>query len=384
MICFSFGKRARSQKGVALLVTLALIAVLSAAAFELGRRVRNSSDSAVQEKNRFMAEQMAISGVNLAMYLLDRDVNDKSRSGDSLQEEWADPGKISRAVDSLGFEKGTLDLDISDELGKIQINALLKEFPGSTFNHDQRALWERLLALLVSGDRSLDQRSPVEIINSVKDWLDSGDDGAVTGISGAESPYYQELDPPYDCANAPMNLVDELFRVKGISKALLKSKSSLLLEKNGFDQTGEGLPPPALSDIFTVYGMAEKKAGKGGFCFPGKININTADVMVLAALLPPGMEDQAAELAEFRTQRGEDEQEFVNSLDKGWYEQVIDLSAKEKKRFDRTIRYSTRFFAAECTASVDNTTVSLKAVIQRKKSEKTNKGICTIIKLSGM
>ncbi len=48
------------------------------------------------------------------------------------------------------------------------------------------------------------------IINSLKDWLDSGDDDAITGLSGAESDYYEGLEPPYSCKNGPMDNLGEV------------------------------------------------------------------------------------------------------------------------------------------------------------------------------
>ncbi|MEA1969661.1 MAG: type II secretion system protein GspK [Thermodesulfobacteriota bacterium] len=378
-----------NRNGVALLVTLALISVLAAAAFELGRRVKNSASTAMQEKNRFVAKQMAVSGINLAMLILDKDGNDSDSDIDSLQEAWADPEKLFQAVEQLGFKKGDIELKISDELGKIEVNALVNEFPGNAFNEDQRKIWERFLNLLISSDKSNDQRNPSEIINCIKDWLDSEDDDAITGISGAESSYYEELDPPYSCTNTSFDLIEELFMVKGISRKLLQSKSkslSLLFLNDGDFEEEETIEQPDLADFFTVFGMDDEKTEKNGFRFSGRVNINTADVMVLAALLPVGMEDQAAELAAFRVHKQEESGEFVNTLDKGWYEQVIDLSEKEKKNFNKIIRYSSSVFKAECTASVGGNdggaAISLAAVIKREKNEESGKSICRIIKFS--
>ncbi|MFO7885015.1 MAG: type II secretion system protein GspK [Desulfobacteraceae bacterium] len=394
MTCSALKKYVGNQKGTALLVTLALVSVLAAAALEIGRQVNFAALAAMQEKNRFMAQQMALSGIHLAMFILDRDANDSSTQIDSVQEDWADPDFISRAVDQLGFDQGTLELEISDELGKIQINALIDEFPGSLFNEDQRALLERFFNLLISADKSLDERDAVEIINCIKDWLDSGDNDAITGISGAESAYYQGLDPPVVCANDSFDCVNTLFMVKGISKDILKSKVMDFLDETEISSEVSGelsreksgaanFYQPELSDFFTVYGMDDLPGPQGGYWFPGRVNINTAKPQILAALLPVGMEDQAEEMAGFRRHKTEDNGEFTNTLEKGWYEQVLDLSEKEKKAFERIIRYSSRFFTARSTALVDKTRVSFRAVIKREKHSDTQKMICRLITLSG-
>ncbi len=370
--------RISSQSGMAFLVTLALVTVLSASALELARRVNSAVDSVSQEQDSIKAEQITMSGIHLAMVLLGDDAN--KNSIDSLQEGWADDGKLSDLVRALHPDGIEVSLFIVDELGKIQVNALLKEFPGHTFNDGQRELWERLLALVVSGDKSEDFRDPSEIINCLKDWMDSEDDDTITGVSGAEFPYYQDLDPPVYCSNAPFNRLDELFMVKGISRDLLRAKAMALLNDEAFGL--EEQLQPDLDEIFTVFGMDEKKNDQGKFMFPGKININTAPAMVLSALLPAGMEDQAQELVDFRIHKPEDDAGFVNTLDKGWYEQVIELSEKEKKTFEGLIRYSSNLFKAECTAVVNTITVSLSAHIKREKNEKTGRWSCRLLRVS--
>jgi len=96
--------------------------------------------------------------------------------------------------------------------------------------------------------------TPTAIINSLKDWLDSGDDDAITGLSGAESSYYQSLDIPYPCKNGPVLHVGELALIKGIIPELLyylrkiahrilnhsHSKRDIKLFKISFDSLPEG------------------------------------------------------------------------------------------------------------------------------------------------
>ena len=43
---------------------------------------------------------------------------------------WADPDALSYAVQILSLEEGSLSLAIRDEMGKIQINALIDGYPG--------------------------------------------------------------------------------------------------------------------------------------------------------------------------------------------------------------------------------------------------------------
>ncbi|MBF0200055.1 MAG: general secretion pathway protein GspK [Desulfamplus sp.] len=356
-----------NNRGMALLITLAVVAILTAAALELARRAGDGAAFIKRSADHFSAREMALSGIELAKVILIRDA--EIGDTDSVQDIWADSEKMLMAPLLLGYDPGNLTIKISDELGKIQINALLKEFPGHELNMDQALLWERFLDILISSDKSFDTRDPAEILNALKDWLDSGDDNAITGLSGAESQYYRSLDPPVVCPNAPMDRVEELFMVKGFPREILDAVN----DKYGHDYSN-------ISSFFTVYGMDRTDKSAPRFYWPGRININTADAAVLAGILPGGMENQAPELVDFRVQKGEDGRFFVNSLDREWYKRVIDLSPKEKRNFDSIIRYETFIFSVEARARIDNTQSVVKAVLRREKNS-SGKWQCNVIQL---
>lgn len=359
-----------NEKGVALVVTLAIVAILTAAAFQLSKFTGDSVMATMVEKDRFQAEQIALSGINLAMMILARDAADNTI--DSVQEAWADSDKLSQAVNELGFDKNALTVKIIDELSKIQVNGLLAKFPGNLLNPDQMRIWEHFFILEFSNDKIMDERDPETILNSIKDWLDSGDDDTISGLSGAESDYYLGLEPPYECANGPFNHVDELLSVKGISRDLLQNKIQAETEDNA--------KIPELSDLFTVYGLNPEKDGNG-YKYPGKVNINTAGIDVLAILLPEGLEDMAQDLADFRNEKGEQGDTFINSLDSGWYEEVIELSKMEKTEFENSIRYSSDIFKVECMARHGDARVTLLAFLKRQKDKESGKWKCRIIQV---
>ena len=361
-----------NNSGIALLVTLAVISVLLTTALQLARITGKSVMKTRKETDEFMARQIAISGIHLAMAIL---MDDASKTKiDSTQEDWANPEKISEAVSQLGFTQGSLSLKITDELGKLQVNALLKSYPGHELNQDQQRLWENFLSLKISTDKSEDQRDPSVIINTLKDWLDSQDDDAITGLSGAESDYYGQLEPPYIANNGPINQVTELLKIKGFSPDLL--------EINLEPDDPETMAPLKFEDIFTVYGMNALPPSPKTYAYPGKININTAGIEILAALLPRGMDDLAQDLVAFREEKSEDGETFINFLDKGWYERVIEFSKNEKETFDRMIRYDSTLFKAECRSLVNQKSVTVSAFILREQKKETNQWGCRIIQLT--
>ena len=48
---------------------------------------------------------------------------------DSVQEDWADPEKVAEIIQEvIPLEKGEIKVAISDELGRLQVNALVDYF----------------------------------------------------------------------------------------------------------------------------------------------------------------------------------------------------------------------------------------------------------------
>jgi len=365
----------KDEKGFALVVTLAIVAVLLATALQLGKFTGDSVISSLADNDKFQAYQMAVSGINLAELILVEDA--KKNTIDSVQETWADQDKLMEAAETLGFETGTLKLKISDELSKIQVNALIWDFPGNLFHSNQLRIWENFLRLRFFNNKTVDEKDPAEIVNSVKDWLDSEDDDAITGVSGAESDYYLDLDPSYPCANGPFNHIDELLNVKGVTGDLLKEEIEQDLEVD----PGQAKQRLELSDVFTVYGLDREKSEKGGYRYSGRVNINTAGVDVLAALLPEGMENLALDLVDFREQKSEEGTVFINPLDKGWYKKVINLSEGETDWLDRSIRYESDIFKIQCYSQKNDAMVLLVAFVKRERIEGSGKWICRIIQM---
>ena len=123
-----------------------------------------------------------------------------------------------------------------------------------------------------------------------------------------------------------------------------------------------------ISSIFTVHGMDDKRNDNGQIRYRGTININTADMIVLAAILPAGMEDQAQELVRFRDERTQDGDGYANELGRGWYRKVLDLTQKETRQFERLIRYSSDIFSIRATAVINGLKRETTAIVKREKN----------------
>ena len=234
------------------------------------------------------------------------------------------------------------------------------------------------MSFFISSDKSQDQRDPQEIINSLIDWLDDLDGEAITGISGAESSYYESLEIPYSCANREFCDLNELFFVKGISKNMLSQAENignLFFDQDNQDDSNKELQLK-LSDIFTVFGTKKNKTENQDnpnkkYRFSGKININTAPVPVIAAILPFGKQDLAVSISEHRLLKP-DEQEsgYTNDLSfKDWYADIAGLTEKEKVKIAKIITYSSNIFSIESHVKFNGRTLVLTNVISRQRDE---------------
>ena len=362
-------KIVKNEKGIALIITISVITVLMALALELNSNVRSEVISTAMTRDRLALKQMADSGIQIGIGIVLTDLQADSEDRkffDSLQEDWADPEKINEVIAEFPFDDGSIELTITDELGKIQVNALVVYPDSREFNEEQKAIWEKILNYFVTDEDSFEFVGTTGIVGCIKDWLDTGDDDSITGINGAESDYYLDLDPPYKCKNGPIEHLDELVLVKGI-------------DPENFYSVGEMFQLPK---YVTVYGMSDSskdnkinndiKARKNGnsFTFEGKININTAELPVLSVLFEDEDENLAVDLIEYRDERTLDGA-FKNPVDsENWYRNV---SGIEKDTKIRAVTTKTDTFRIECTATINNTKIKADAVVRRYMDEKKHK-----------
>ncbi len=345
-----------NNRGIAILLTLTIITIIIAASLELHRKMRFAAISTAATRDHITLTHMASSGINAAMAMLIKDKNESNI--DSVQEDWANSEKINDLLKDILFDDGKISLTISDELAKIQVNALVKYPEGRNFNESQRIMWDRLLRLLISQDESLEEIEPTSIINSVKDWMDFGDDDAITGLNGAESEYYQDLDPPYSCKNGPIDFLGELVLIKDITRDLYQSIGEMY----------------GISRYMTIYGITRE--GDNGYTYEGRININTAELPVLIALLPSENEDFAMSIFNYRQEITDSK--YINDIsDPTWYKNAPGCS--DIQIDPELITVSSDLFRVESTATLNEIESMITAVIHREKDKKTSKWICRVL-----
>ena len=125
-------------------------------------------------------------------------IQDSDNGGniDHLQENWAKP------MPAFPVEDGFISGRLLDESGKFNLNNLLKA--DGSVDDSARRWFEKLLQRV---------GLPAELSQAVIDWQDADDE--TTGAMGAESNYYQGLDPSYLASNTRFHQVEELKLVRG-------------------------------------------------------------------------------------------------------------------------------------------------------------------------
>lgn len=266
----------KNTDGFALILTLLIVSLILALTLQFSKSVRCALYSSANLKDGVRVGYIARSGFNCALALISEDA--ASTEYDSLLELWANAKRLSTYSTGM-FDNGRFELEIADLSGRIQLNKLVDN--NGKFNQEQKALLRRFLSLEPFG---LDDNSAENLLDAIKDWIDPDDDPT---RFGAESSYYQGLDPAYLCKNGPMESIGELLLVKGVTHDLF------------YGTRGR----PGISSYLAVHGE-------------GQININTAPLLVLESLSD---DMDASEAEEMDAYRRDEENDLRNP---GWYKDV--------------------------------------------------------------
>lgn len=279
----------RNQGGMALLITVMILSLLVGITVQYHKTTWSKFVVSHNHKVGTQLKMLARSGVEIAFALLEQD--GKANSIDSWHDSWATLG--DHILDDL-FPAGSLRLEITDLTGRLQINSLVrKKNDGKQMGDSDAVTTETearsvLLRLLLSGSMPIEGESQArQIVDAIVDWIDEDDRES---DYGAEKSYYRSLDVPYECRNGPIQYIEELLLVRGVTPGLLFGSA-----KN-----------KGLADYLTVFGN------------DGKININTAPPLIIKSLDQQIDDELVARLDEFR--KAEDNAE--NLGDPSWYRNV--------------------------------------------------------------
>lgn len=272
---------------------------------------------------------MANSGLAFAKYLLSLDAStENGQRSDHYGEAWA--GFFDQTEHSPPeLTSGEVNGSIEDERGKFPVNSLIGDT--GTINPEYRNILNRLLRY---PPYSLEETKAETIVQSLLDWLDPDD--LPTGEFGAESATYRAEGKGYACPNADMKALAELAKIRGISRELLAGDRER----------------PGLMSLLSVHN-------------PGKININTAPPLLLAAMvLPTVSPETAADFAESAVSYRRDKEHFEFLGEKDWYRNRM-AGFNDIQLPSRVVATTSHVYAVTVKAGTGRKSKALFAVVQR-------------------
>ncbi|HMI85084.1 MAG TPA: type II secretion system protein GspK [Polyangiaceae bacterium] len=292
-------KKRKNQRGVALILVLGSIAIMTVMLTEFQDDATSELSAALADRDALKAEYLAKSGVNLSRLLIasepiirqglsffslalgqkpaqvpvwefsDRILgafNDKDGTADfaSLTNTDLTKGK------NLGIEGGRFDVDIIDEDSKLNVNTAAR---GDPFTQTRVA--QQLLALMMGDqynpmfeqrDRDDNFTDRATVCGAIIDWADADEDAnacdprtAAPTSRATEDISYQLLKKPYFRKNAAYDSLEELHLVRGVSDAFWAT----FIDPD---------PSNPKKRVVTVWGQ-------------GLVNVNTANAMTLWAIV---------------------------------------------------------------------------------------------------
>ncbi|MBP3959469.1 general secretion pathway protein GspK [Gemmata sp. G18] len=244
-------KRESSRRGgYVIFAVLIVIVVLSLVAYRFTAAMSAEARASARANDDAQVKLAAVSGLHYAAAVL----SDRTTFSEELDSNPFDNSTIFERIEvpaAGGSSRKSAYFDVRsvarldggtyeqrfgaiDEGGKININSMMALDPTGNL------LYNALMQL---------PNMTADIADAIVDWVDADD---VPRASGAESSEYQSLSNPYKAKNGPLNSLDELLFVRGVTPDLLYGGDR---NRNGvFDDGESGTPDLGWSDFLTVYG----------------------------------------------------------------------------------------------------------------------------------
>jgi general secretion pathway protein K len=308
-------KRCKPNSGIALMLVLWVLALLSIMVFEFCYTMRIEATITKNFKEGERSYYLAQAGINRALIELiktqssvkkfkgskDTLVKDKEED-DEEEEEKTNEWKPREEPYTFSLEEGECTVIIRDEGSKINLNWIAKKAKGD----------RKLLADIVEKSCGLEGDDRDIIVDSIIDWVDKDHNHL---LNGAEDEYYESLEDPYECRDGDFVVTEELLLVRGITEdifygrkypaqdgdAVTEEQDSSFAIDTLTSAGGEGHSGThqGLGELFTVFSSSNAL----------KININDAPYGLLMTI-PAMTEDTAQKIIELRR-----EEEFEDLRD---------------------------------------------------------------------
>ncbi len=213
--------RFQPRRGVVLIGVLIVVTLLSLAAYQFADLMTAQHREAYTFTRAAQVRAFAESGIHYAAAALSNPTNITNVLGGSPLNNSSAFQDQQVADDSDGSPRGLFSIvsggdpdnqvtdgsgllyGVIDENGKINVNTVMKTDPSGN------TLYNLLMQLPNMTD---------DVANAIVDWIDPDDNPR---SNGAESDYYTSLQPPYRCKNGPLDSLEELLLVRGVTPQLL-------------------------------------------------------------------------------------------------------------------------------------------------------------------
>ncbi len=265
----------RSEHAIALVIVMISIFVLTMLAAGFAYSMKVETKLAINGNNQTELEWLGRSGVEYARWVLAQQLQIPQEPYDALNQVWAggqggigtSNSPLVNVQNPLQLGHGTASWKIVDLERKVNINTATEP------------LLTQALTLM-----GVDPSDQTQIINSILDWIDPDNN---TRVQGAETEYYQTLDPAYIAKNGPIDDISELQFIKGITPELYWGEASTNHPPAAFQPGGHQFGFDNQAPTFTS-GMVDLFTPISS----GQININTASAEVLQLI--PGVDPNVA------------------------------------------------------------------------------------------
>ena len=286
------------RRGIVLLAVLVIVTLLTLAAYQFSELMLAEARAAESARRAAQARALADSGVQFAAAMLSSpDALSGNLGASPLDNAGAfqgvlvhpDPvprfqGRFSVVAltdpDDPSAGSRPYRFGVSDEGGKINLNALMKLDSSGKVAHDM------LMTL---------PNMTEDVANAILDWIDADSDPRT---NGAEDEYYSALSPPYHCKNGPLDSIEELLLVKGVTPQLLYGNDR---NRNGVLDLGEDDGQGAVDRGWSAYLTAHSRELNVDAQGNPRIYVNAPDLQGLFDKLNTALgQDLAAYIIAYR------------------------------------------------------------------------------------
>ena len=293
----TFRPRRSTRKGALLLIVLVAIVVLSLSAYTFMGLMQTEEEATNLDTRRLQSKYLADSGLDyVRLYLSNSEATIRQKGGRWNNPEYFQAIPVAVEMNNpalIGyFSVITSNLDnfgnpdasrfgLTDESAKINLNTL-------AFSDAIQPGSGREILMALPGMTE-------DIADAILDWLDKDFDDVRD--YGAESSYYESLSPGYQCKNGPMDSLDELLLVRGVTPQLLfglDTNRNGILDPDEAAATDQSISDPTLylgwASFLTLYSKESNLTSEG----LTRININGDDLEQLYDDLKSAFDDNWA------------------------------------------------------------------------------------------